>query len=77
MKSYARDPLNPQMLVGLRELQEGGILDFATTSVGRPTKQRLAKFGLATFDRIKDWDGTMHVSSKGLHALGRNVGRSS
>ena len=77
MKSYARDPLNPQMLVGLRELQEGGTLDFATTSVGRPTKQRLAKFGLATFDRLKDWDGPVHVTPKGLRVLVRNVGRSS
>jgi hypothetical protein len=66
MKSYAREPLTPRMLVGLRELRGGGDLDFPTTSVGRPTKQRLAKLGLATFDRLRDWDGPMHVTPEGL-----------
>lgn len=75
MKSYAREPLIPQMLVGLRELRAGGTLDYATTGVGRPTKQRLAKFGLATFDRFKDWDGPMHLTPEGLRVF--NVRRTS
>ena len=73
MRSYAREPLTPRMLAGLRELWKGGTLDFATTSVGRPTKQRLAKFGLAAFDLPRDWDGPMHITPKGLCVLAANV----
>lgn len=69
VNSYSREPLTPRMLVGLRALVEGEILDFSTTCVGRPTKQRLAKFGLATFDRPRDWDGPMRLTPKGLRVL--------
>jgi hypothetical protein len=77
VRSYAREPLTPRMLAGLRELRAGGTLDFGTTSVGRPTKQRMAKFGLATFDLPRDWDGPMRVTSKGLRVLNLNTRRSS
>lgn len=58
-------------------MREGRTLNFATTSVGRPTKQRLAKFGLATFDRLKIWDGPMHLTPKGLRVLDSDVRSSS
>jgi hypothetical protein len=73
MKAYVHEPLTPRMLIGLRELSSGKNLDFATTSVGRPTKQRLAKFGLATFDIPKDWDGPMCITFKGLRVLEKGV----
>lgn len=73
MKPYASDPLTPRMLIGLRELQSGKNLDFATTSVGRPTKQRLAKLGLAAYEREKDWDGPMHITAKGMRTLERHM----
>jgi hypothetical protein len=69
MKPYAANPLTPRMLVGLRDLQTGKNLSYASTSVGRPTKQRLAKFGLATFDTPKDWNGPMHITARGLQVV--------
>ena len=70
MKSYAHQCPTPRMLIGLHELSSGKNLNFATTSVGRPTKQRLAKFGLATFDIPKDWDGPMTITPKGIRVSG-------
>lgn len=69
MPPYAHKVLTPRMLIGLRDLQAGKSLDFHETSVGRPSKQRLAKFGLATYDRVKDWDGPMHITAKGRRLL--------
>jgi len=69
MKPYGSDPLTPRMLIGLQELQSGGDLDFKRTRVGRPTKQRLAKHGLAAFMKAKDWDGPMCMTMKGIQVL--------
>lgn len=70
MKPYASDPLTPRMLIGLRELQLGRDLDFySVCCVGRPTKQRLAKLGLAAFIRAKGWDGPMYITMKGIRVL--------
>lgn len=66
MKSYSNNPLTPRMIEALKELKAGKSLAFASTFIGRPTKQRLAKFGLATYDTPRDWDGTMHITAKGL-----------
>jgi hypothetical protein len=66
MKSYSNNPLTPRMIEALKELNVGKNLAFASTSVGRPTKQRLAKYGLAIYDTPKDWDGTMHITAEGL-----------
>jgi hypothetical protein len=69
MKPYSSEPLTPRMLIGLQELQSGGDLDFKHTSVGLPTKQRLAKHGLAAFMKAKDWDGPMCMTMKGIRVL--------
>jgi hypothetical protein len=69
MKSYASDPLTPRMLIGLRELQAGGDLNSQGSHIGRCTKQRLAKFGLATYMRAKGWDGPMCMTMKGIRGL--------
>jgi hypothetical protein len=70
MKPYASDPLTPRMLIGLRELQLGGNLgSHHAGCVGRPTKQRLAKLGLAAFIRAKGWDGPMYITMKGIRVL--------
>lgn len=69
MKTYTSNPLTPRMLVGLRDLRVGKNLSYANTCVGRPTKQRLAKYGLATFDTPRDWDGPMHITERGLQIL--------
>ena len=65
--------LTPRMLHALRLLAEGNDLDFATTCVGRPSKQRLAKFGLAEYLTDKDWDGPMRITDKGRIMLARAV----
>jgi hypothetical protein len=75
MKPFTSDPLTPRMLIGLQELQAGRDLDFQSSCVGRPTKQRLAKFGLAAFVRAKDWDGPMCMTMKGIRVL-RDVSNS-
>lgn len=62
-------PFTPRMVAGLKALQAGDTLDFATTCVGRPTKQRLAKFGLAEYLTPKDWDGPMRITAKGVRAI--------
>ena len=75
MKPYDNNPLTPRMLRGLRELQDGNTLDYHEPGccVGRPTKQSMAKHGLATFDVPRDWDGPMHITSRGLLVLrGKN-----
>lgn len=64
-------PLTPKMLAGLRDLREGETLELGTSRVGRPTRQRLAKYGLAKFDAAGDWDGPMHITSEGLKILER------
>jgi len=69
MKPYSLKPLTPTMLIGLQELQAGRDLDFQHSCVGRPTKQRLAKFGLAAFMKAKDWDGPMCMTMKGIRTL--------
>jgi len=69
MKFVSYSPLTPRMKIGLVELKAGKTLAYSTTSVGRPTKQRLAKFGLAAYDTPKDWDGPMHITPKGLQAI--------
>lgn len=74
MRSYGKEPLTPRMKIALLELQAGSNLTFSGTSVGRPTKQRLAKFGLAAFDVPKDWDGPMHLTNKGLRLLQTRLG---
>lgn len=38
--------------------------------IGRPTKQRLAKYGLATYTGAAgDWDGAMQITDAGRQAL--------
>jgi len=72
MKSYTDNPATPTMLQALRELYAGHNLhrsDYPKTGVGKITKQRLAKFGLASFDAAKDWDGPMHITAKGVDVL--------
>lgn len=72
-----REDLTPRMLRALAALVAGNSLDSthpdATTGsvghcIGRPSKQRLAKYGLATFDNPRDWDGPMHITPRGLIA---------
>lgn len=65
--------LTPRMRDGLRALAGGDCLDFETTSVGRPTKQRLAKHGLAEYLAPKDWDGPMRITDAGRTALARRT----
>jgi hypothetical protein len=69
MKPYSPDPLTARMIVGLQELQAGRDLDFQHSCVGRPTKQRLAKHGLAAFMKEKDWDGPMCITMEGIRVL--------
>ena len=69
MKPYRSESLTPRMLIGLQELQAGRDLDFQHSRVGRPTKQRLAKHGLAAFVWSKDWDGPMCMTMKGIRVL--------
>jgi len=69
-----KNPLTPKMKVALTMLSNGATLDTYDLSggtVGRPTKQRIAKFGFATFDVPGDWDGPMHLTPKGLAAISK------
>lgn len=66
MRSYADVPFTPKMKRALQLLTFGDNLE---RGVGRPTKQRLAKYGLATFDRSGDWDGSMTVTVAGRERL--------
>jgi len=72
MKSSTDHPLTPKMIRALWMLCDGESL---RTGVGQPTKQRLAKYGLATFDRSGDWDGPMHVTDAGVDALKHRIRR--
>lgn len=77
MKPYAEIPLTPRMRRALESLANGeGDLNY----VGRPTKQRLAKYGLAQYVLLvrrskgerQDWDGPQRITAKGLLAIGRS-----
>lgn len=62
-------PLTPRMREALKLLAAGDEMPFAHTHIGRPTKQRLAKYGLAEHLKPKDWDGPMRITEKGLRAF--------
>lgn len=64
-------PMTPRMKLALRALETGEDLAFERTCVGRPTKQRLAKYGLAEYLTPKDWDGPMRLTPKGSRFLRR------
>lgn len=59
--------LTPRMKLALRALAQGEQLNCA----GRPTKQRLAKYGLAEYTNgPKDWDGPQRITAKGRRYAG-------
>jgi hypothetical protein len=58
--------LTRNMRNGLIRLTQG---DDLLKWTGRPTKQRLAKHGLAEFVTPKDWDGPMRLTEKGKAKL--------
>ncbi len=64
--------LTPRMTDALRRLSAGDPLAFADTSIGRPTKQRLSKLGLAEYQSPREgenkWDAPMRLTSKGRAA---------
>lgn len=64
-------PMTPRMKRALRALEAGEDLTFEHTCVGRPTKQRLAKYGLAEYLTPKDWDGPMRLTAKGAQLIRR------
>lgn len=68
-------PMTPRMKYALAQLAGGDSIPFAKTSVGRPTKQRLAKYGLAEYLEPRgpglDWDGPMKITNRGRRALER------
>lgn len=66
-------PWTPRMRQALNQLLGGDPLPFARTSVGRPTKQRLAKYGLAEYLSPGDWDGEMRITAKGRRFFERHV----
>jgi len=74
MKSYKDQKLTPRMREGLRLLAQGNHLAEAGCCVGRPSKQRLAKYGFAEYVTPKDWDGPMRIMDKGWRALGLDPG---
>ncbi len=65
MNAYKKSSLTPKMCAGLKLLVEGNDLDHGHCHTGRPTKQRLAKFGLAEYLTPQDWDGPMRLTDKG------------
>ena len=74
MKSHKDQKLTPRMRKGLILLARGDNLSYAHTCVGRPSKQRLAKYGFAEYVTAKDWDGPMRITDKGWRALGLEPG---
>lgn len=69
-------------MIDALQLLEGcdGALEFTTTHVGRPTKQRLAKHKLAEYlealDGESKWDAPMRITEAGRVALaGVRAGR--
>jgi len=73
MKSYADRALTPKMHAALRSLAKG-----ERGGCGRPTKQRLVKFGFAQYvtpedpiDRllINRWDWDLSITDKGREAV--------
>jgi uroporphyrinogen-III synthase len=57
-------------------LAAGDPLRFDATCVGRPTKQRLNKYGLAVYSVPQDsWDGPMELTDKGRRFLAKKVGQ--
>ena len=75
MKSYSEKTMTPRMWVGLKELALGKTLDSRAYPqghcVGRPTKQRLAKYGWATYVVPKDWDGPMLITERGKNLVAK------
>lgn len=73
MKPYADNPMTPKMRGALKQLARCEKL-----VCGRPTKQRLAKFGLAKYiasedplmDALYPWDRDMVITDDGIRALG-------
>lgn len=66
--------LTPRMVEALHALAQGNALDYTNTCVGRPTKQRLAKFGLAEYlpqtdSLLSKWDGPMVITERGRARL--------
>ena len=71
MKPYAQNPMTPNMRRALKQLAAGEKL-----ICGRPTKQRLAKFGLAEYrpaetveDALYKWDRDMVITDRGRAAI--------
>jgi hypothetical protein len=58
-------PFTPRMRDGLALLHRGEDLAVERTHIGRPTKQRLSKFGLAEYTTPRDWDGPMRLTDEG------------
>ena len=64
----------PRMRAALRKLAAGDELHPdhppPPDGIGRPTKQRLAKHGLARYTGTPgDWDGPMQITSDGIEAI--------
>jgi len=74
MKPCASNTMTPTMLKALRAIEAG---EDVSAVAGQPTRQRLAKFGLAEFVPIKTlaelttsrWDRPMQFTEKGKTAL--------
>jgi len=65
------DRLDPRTLAALWELASGGDLAAGTSRAGQATKKRLARRGLAVFDRDKDLPGPMRITQKGMEFIQR------
>ena len=66
------DPTTPRMLRALHILNHAVAeerIAYMMCTIGRPTKQRLAKLDLATYNTPKDWDGPMRITEKGRIVL--------
>lgn len=69
--------ITPRMRKALRLLYDGPTaLELGNTGVGQPTKQRLAKHGLAEYLAPRDgeskWDAPMRITEMGRAALERS-----
>lgn len=66
MKPYAHKPFTPNMRKAVLDL-----LDGKQPEVGQPTKQRIVKFGLARWTRVKIGDGLYLESDPVLELTAR------
>ena len=76
MEKPSLGKLTPRMVDALSSLAQGDALDYSSTCIGRPTKQRLAKFGLAEYlpsvepdPLLNKWDGPMRITDRGRARL--------